>query len=228
MATMVKYIYPILIVLVVVFFVYMLSRLRKATTLELERTLYAKNDPGLYLSLLANPRLRLLYRKTTLLLFSLNAQLLKGDDDAIVTTLNTLQSAPLTRGEKLEYLSKKLSYFCEKQNAIEAGNALAGIESILKKPKPNQTIILQECRLIYSIYIDHDMKVLKSLESSLQLQRDPEKILTYYRIAKLRYFAGDKKAARENLLLAKNIQSQSAWSSIAAMAYDDLTILERK
>jgi len=228
MTTMLKYIYPFLIVLVVVFFVFLLSRLRKATTLELERTLYGKNDPELYLSLLANPRLRLLYRKTTLLLFTLNVQLLKGDDDAIVTTLSALQSAPLTRGEKLEYLSKKLSYFCEKQNIIEAGNALAGIESILKKPKPNQTVILQECRLIYAIYIEHDQQVLETLKSSLQLQSDPEKILTYYRIAKLRYFAGDKKAARENLLLAKNIKSQSAWSSIVAMAYDDLSILERK
>ena len=225
---MVKYIYPSLIVLLVVFFVFILSRLRKATTLELERTLYGKKDPELYLRLLSNPRLKLLYRKSTLLLFTLNAQLLKGSDTDIVATFTALRSALLTRGEKLEYLSKKLSFYCEKQNIIEAGNALEGIESVLKKPKPKQLSLLNECRLINAIYIEKDMKVMSNLKNSLETQSDPEKILTYYRIAKLQYFAGDKKAAQETLLKAKNIKSQSAWSTIVAMAANDLSILDRK
>lgn len=230
MTTMVKYIYPSLIVLVVVFFVFMLSRLRKAATLELERTLYVKNDPQLYLRLLENPRLKLLYRKSTLSLFALNAQLLTGNDNEIISTLTSLQRVPLTRGEKLEYLTKRLSYFCEKQNREEAYKALEGIEIILKKPKPKpkQASILNECRLIYAIYIKHDLKILPTLKNSLLTQSDPEKTLTYYRIAKLCYFAGDKTAAKENLLLAKNIQSQSAWSDIVALAIADLSILDRK
>jgi hypothetical protein len=225
---MVKYIYPSLIVLIVVFFVFMLSRLRQATTLELERTLYGKNDADLYLRLLENPRLKLLYRKTTLLLFRLNAQLIKGDDAAIAMTLTTLAGAPLTRGEKLEYLSKELSYHCEKQNEEEARAALEGIESLLKKPRPNQQVLLDECRLIYAIYIQHDQKMLESLKNALKTQRDPEKTLTYYRIAKLQYYAGDPKAAKETLLLAKNIKSQSAWSAIVTLAAEDLSILDRK
>jgi hypothetical protein len=225
---MVKYVYPSLLVLVVVLFVFMLSRLRKATTLQLERTLYVTNDPNLYLRLLENPRLKLLYRKSTLLLFALNAQLIKGDDDAIVSTLMALERAPLTRGEKLEYLSKKLSYHCEKQHETQADEALKGIGSLLKRPKPNQQIILDECQLIYAIYIKHDQQVMESLRNALKTQSDPQKTMTFYRIAKLQYYAGDTKAAQETLMMAKNIKSQSAWSDIVRLAADDLSILGRK
>lgn len=223
---MVKYIYPMIIVLSVVFLVFMLSRLRKATTLELERTLYIKNNPQLYLKLLENPRLKLLYRKSTLLLFRLNAYLLKGNDPEISTLFSALQNAVLTRGEKAEYLVKKLSYACEKQNREDAKKALEEVEKLFKKAK--QTNLLEECRLIYAIYIEHDTQQIGRLKNSLTMQNDPQKILTYYRIAKLHYYDGNHEAANESLMLAKNIDTQSAWSDIVALAIKDLSILKRK
>lgn len=226
---MIKYIYPILLLALVWGLIRVLRQLRRQTSNQLEEILYIQNDVDLYLKLLMNPRLGFIYRKSTLLIFRLNGLLIGGNHRDILSTIQQLDGLVLTQGERLEVEGKKLSYFCETQRAKEAKESLDKIEILLAKSKSSRRrFLLEECRLIFAIYILRDTTLLPELEKEAEAQVGARRTLTLYRIAKLQHFADDDKSANETLLKAKSNRSASVWDSIIDLAIQDPSILDRK
>lgn len=207
----------------------LLGRLRRKTSNELEKVLYIRNDPGLYLRLLENPKLKLLFSKSTLLQFRLNAYLLSGEDERIKETIALLDRLPMARGERLEFLQKKLSYFCNQGSEDQAEAALKKIEELLARAKGEHArFILKESKLIFDIYIKHDTGLIKELEQLQKGQQGAARGITLYRLAKLNYFAHDSGKAREYLKQAQKLLTGTTWRDIAESALADLTVLDRK
>lgn len=199
------------------------------TTNELEKVLYIQNNPGLYLQLLKNPKLKILYRKSTLLQFELNAYFLLGDAKQIDKIIKLADAMIMTKGENLEYYQKKISYYCSQGEKDKAQAALNKIESILSKVKGKQTqLISKESRLIFDIYIMHDTKLIKELEQIQVKQKGVVRGLTLYRLAKLSYFDQNNKKAQAYLVKSKELLRNTVWFDIVESALKDMSILNYK
>ncbi|WP_029452286.1 hypothetical protein [Clostridium algidicarnis] len=226
---MYKFIYFTIILIVIFIISLLLNKLRQKTTNELEKILYIQNDPKLYLELLKNPRLKILYKKSSLLQFQLDAYLLLGDDFKIENIIKLLDIMIMTKGETLEYNLKKLSYYCSQAKKDKAQVAFNKIEDILSKVKGHQAqFIHKESKIIFDIYIRHDTKLIKELE---QLQANQEGIvrgLTLYRLAKLSYFDKNSKKTQSYLLQAKELLDNTVWFYIVEEALKDMSVLNYK
>lgn len=226
---MYKLIYLIIFPIAVFLLLFLLNKLRRKTTNELEKVLYIQNDPGLYLQLLKNPKLKILYPGSTLLHFELNACLLLGDDAEIAHRVELLDKAPLSKGESLEYHQKKLSYYCTLGRKDRAEAALRKIESILEKAKGDHALfILKESRTIFDIYIKHDTKLIEELEQIQTEQQGVARGVTLYRLAKLSFFKQDDRSTQAYLLKAKELLAGTAWFDIVESALKDKTVLGYK
>lgn len=216
------------VVIIVVLIQLALGKLRQVSTSELDKVLYDQNNPKLFLELLKNKKLKLLYRKSILLQFELDAYLIAGDDlntEKIITQLN---SFPMTKRENLEFNQKKLSYYCKKGYSEESMAALTMIKSILSKSKEQRYLtIISESELIYEIYIQHNIKLIEPLEAHQKTQTGIDKGLTLYRLAKLSYYAKNEKNAVHYLNLAKPYLVGTYWFVIIDSALKDLTLLEK-
>lgn len=222
------YYYAVFLVLIVLI-IFFLSKLRQKTTNELEKVLYVQNKPKLYLQLLKNPRLKILYSKNALLQFELNAYLLSGDDLQIENIIKLLDVMTMTKGQSLEYNQKKLSYYCSLDKKDKAEDALNKIESILSKVKGDQAqSIRNESKLIFDIYIRHDTKLIKELEQIQANQQGVIRGLTMYRLAKLNYFDHDNNKARAYLVQARELLNNTVWFDIVESALKDMSILNHK
>lgn len=221
-----KLIYFIIFTAAVFFMLYLLNKLRRKTTNELEKVLFIQNNPGLYLQLLKNSKLKILYPKSTLLQFKLNACLLLGADAEIAHTVEILDRTPMSKGESLEYNQKKLSYYCTIGKKDKAETALQKIENILAKAKGEHAgFILKESKTIFDIYIKQDVKLIDELEEAQRSQQGVTRGLTLYRLAKLSFFKRDDRSAQDYLLRAKEFLAGTAWFDIVESALKDKTVL---
>jgi hypothetical protein len=226
---MYRIIYFIILLIIIFLIIFLLNKLRDKTTNELEKVLYIQNKPKLYLKLLKNPKLKILYKKSSLFQFELNAYLLLGDDLQIENIIKSLDVMTMSRGESLEYYQKKLSYYCSQGKRDKAETALNKIESILSKAKGNQVqLIRKESKLIFDIYIKHDTKLIGVLEQMEEKEHGVIRGLTLYRLAKLSYFDQNNKKAKAYLIQAKELLSNTVWFDIIESALKDMSILEYK
>ena len=226
---MVKYLYLILFPVIIYIVIVLLNKLRQRTTNELEKILFIQNNPELYLKLLKNPKLKLLYGKGTRLQFELNAYLLTGDDAKTADTIEIMNTVPMTKGQSLEFHQKKLSYYCSLGKKKEAEAALTKIESILAKVKGDHArFILRESRMIFNIYIRHDTGLIAELEEAQKNEQGFSRGLTLYRLAKLSFFAQNDKKTQGYLLQAKELLANTAWMDIVESALKDTSILNYK
>lgn len=224
-----KYLYPIIVISTILLGQRILVGLRRMSTVELYKVLYNQNNPGLFLSLLKNPRLKLLYKKSVLLQFQLDAFLMLGEHSSIITLFEELDHMYLTKIEKLELNQKKLSYYCGEGYNKEALQTLDEIEKIINKSKSKQlqSIILDN-RLTYRIYIKHDVQLIPELINHLTSQSGVIKGITQYRIAKLYYYKGDEILARKYLNESRFNLIGTIWQPIVNWAIEDLAILKTK
>jgi len=223
---MYRFVYFASLLILVFFIIFILNKLRLKTTNELEKVLYIQNNPKLYLQLLKNPRLKILYKKSTLFQFELIAYLLLGDTYQIENTIKLLDDMTMTKGENLEYYQKKLSYYCSQGKKDKAQASLNKIESILSKAKGNQAqVIRKESKLIFDIYIKHDTKLIKELELIKVNQQGVIRGLTLYRLAKLSYFDQNNKTAHAYLVESKELLINTVWFDIVESALKDMSIL---
>lgn len=226
---MYKFFYFIIFPIVIFIIIFLLNKLRQKTTNELENILYLQNNPKLYLQLLKNPKLKILYGKNALLQFELNAYLLLGDDIQITSIIKLLDVMPMTKGQSLEYHQKKLSYYCTLGKKVEAEAALKKIESILFKVKGKHAqYILRESKMIFDIYICHDTKLIKELDCAQMKEQGVTRGLTLYRLAKLSFFEHNDKNMQAYLLQAKELLVNTVWFDIVESALNDKTILNYK
>lgn len=226
---MVKFIYFMSLPIAIFIIIFLLNKLRKKTTDELEKILYLQNNPRLYLQLLRNPKLKLLYSKSVLLQFELNAYLLSGEDNQIEKIIQLLDAMPMTKGQSLEYHQKKLSYYCTLGKKEKAENALKKIENILSKVKGKYVqFILKEGKMIFDIYIRHDTSLMKELEQAQREEQGVTRGLTLYRLAKLSFFDHNDKNTQAYLIQARELLVNTVWFDIVEAALKDRSILNYK
>jgi hypothetical protein len=224
-----KFLYYAIFLIVVFIILFLLSKLRRKSTQELEKILYFQNNPKLYLQLLKNPMLKVLYRKSILLQFELDAYLLLGDDSRVEDTIGLLDGTPMTKGESLEFCQKKLSYFCTVGKRPEAESVLQRIKSILSKVKGDKAeFIRKESKMIFDIYIRRDTNLIEELERAQMNEQGTTRGLTLYRLAKLNFFNNNAQKARTYLNRAKELLANTAWADIVESALKDMSILNYK
>ncbi|MDV3429144.1 MAG: hypothetical protein LIR50_19300 [Bacillota bacterium] len=223
-----RFLYFAVLLMVVYAGIFLLNKLRQKTTNELEKILYIQNKPKLYLKLLKNPKLKILYKKSVLLQFELNAYLLLGDDTQTENIIKLLDGMIMTKGESLEYNQKKLSYYCMLGKKDKAEDALNKIESILSKAKGDKAeSIRKESKLIFDIYIRHDTKLIKELEQIQVNQQGTIRGITLYRLAKLCYFDKNYKKAEAYLLQGKELLKNTVWFDTVEAALKDMDTLNK-
>lgn len=223
---MYRFFYCVILLIVIFLIIFLLNKLRQKTTNELEKLLYIQGKPKLYLQLLKNPKLKILYKKSTLFQFELNAYLLLGDDFQIENTIKFLDAMKMTKGESLEYYQKKLSYYCSQGEKDKSEASLNKIKSILSKAKDSKAqLIYNESKLIFDIYIRRDTKLIKVLEQNQLKEQGAIRGLTLYRLAKLSYFDHDNKKAQGYLIQAKELLQNTVWFDILEAALKDMSIL---
>ena len=83
---MIRNLYLILVLILIVLAVMTLEKLRYRSSRTLDEILYVKNNPDLYLRVLQNRWLRLLYSDSTIENFRLNAYLMMGNQKKIEDT----------------------------------------------------------------------------------------------------------------------------------------------
>ena len=225
MASLYFIFFPIVIFIII----FLLSKLRQKTTNELEKIIYLQNNPKLYLQLLKNPKLKILYGKSALLQFELNAYLLMGDDFQITNIIKLLDVMPMSKGQSLEYHQKKLSYYCTTGEKDKAEASLNKIVGILSNVRGNHAqYILKESKMIFDIYIRHDTKLIKELEQAQMKEQGITRGLTLFRLAKLSLFEHNDKNTQAYLIQAKELLVNTAWFYIVESALKDKSILNYK
>lgn len=226
---MLKYIYLIGVIVIAVLWSIFLRKLRKYTTQELENVLYIQQNTQLYLNLLTNKKLKLLYRSSSLFMFKLDAYLLLGDDSKIQEIFKLLDQSKMTKGELLEYNAKKLSYYSLKQDKDQSSNALETIDKLLKDNKKEAYIkVRDDSHFIYRIYIEHDTSLIPTLKKDINKLQGIQKGIQLFRLAKLYHYDHKDEQAKSSLQNALPLLENTNWHAIVIMAMKDIHILEYK
>jgi tetratricopeptide (TPR) repeat protein len=207
-----------------------MATVRKRTVSELNRLLHQEGNFILYQELLDNPRLRLSFRKQTLMILKLRGYLLSGDECKIKELIAYLDRSRLTVYEKTDYYQKRFSYFAQKQDAKETEISLNYLKSLEKKDR-RKTIrgVISEAELIYEIYIRHNPKIIpRLLEAETNYQNNIQKGITEYRLAKLYYFDNQPEKARAYLEKAKINTEGTYWHPVILEALKNNQVLAVK
>lgn len=216
-----------LIVIIIVLLNLMLTQLRKQSVTELDKTLYVNQNPQLYLQLLDNKRLKLLFPDSAIQLMKLNAYLMIGDGAKIEEQMNLIDQLKLAKGDKVDYQTRKLSYFCEignKEQALSARNQISALIGSSRNQKDHE--IAEDANRIYRIYIEHDASLIKPLKQMMESQSGTQKAITAFRIAKLYHQQGDDDSAQKYLEKGYGPSLGSAYRSIISECINDTEKLE--
>lgn len=221
--------YMAVVLVLIILILFGLRALRRKTTAMLEQVLYVKQAPQLYLELLQNPRFKLLYRKSTIYLFQLDAYLILDDLHEIEERINLINTLPLTKPEKLDFLMKKLSYSCMKQDQQASKQTLEEWKQLLSSQKNEHAQrLLMEGETIYRLYIEHDQSLVSLFHQELQTSEGYRKGLVYYRLAKLAYYRNDNTAMNIYLKQAQSLLKGSTWQETVQEAQHNPSILETR
>lgn len=218
---MIRNLYLILVLILTVLAVMTLEKLRYRSSRTLDEILYVKNDPDLYLRVLQNRWLRLLYSDSTIENYRLNAYLMTGNQKKTEDTFKYLDTKKFSKGEALDYNMKKLSYYALHNNREKAKEALDYIDRNLKDES-----LKEESRLIYGIYVLKDTKLIKKLDAMASEQTGQVKGLSLFRIAKLYHFDSDNRKAEEYLNRALKYLEKTAYRTQIIDCLNDLKKLE--
>lgn len=223
-------VYPIVIFVLFVGLRFFLLNIKKHTDRQLNSLLYETQQFNDYQLLLTNKRLKWVFSNQELGILKLNGYMVESDDFKILAQIKVLDKMKLKPRQRLEFLSKRFTYFVElgrKKDAVESYNAIA---KILKTSKHAEaTKIMDEATTVLKIYIHKDTRILPELiqksknESNLIVQG-----VIYFRIAKLYYFLKKFDNMNEYLNKAKAQLKGTYYEEIVLFALKDPSILNTK
>lgn len=209
----------LLIGIIIIFIILQLTRLRRETTLKLEKILYVNNDVKTYLTVLNNNKLlKLLYPKGTIENLILDGYMMLDDADIIEKQFEKVEVLHLNKGELLDFNLKKLSYFAKTDNKKKSKQALDAINKILEGN--NQTKykeIKEEADRIFRLYIDKDVSLKNELLQLANRQKGIQKGITYFRLAKIAYYKKEQKDVVKYLHLAKPLVEKTNYQQIVEL-----------
>jgi len=223
-------IYPIILFLIFVGFTYVLSYIRQSAIREINRLLYVKQEFDIYQEFLENKRLKLIFSKGQLQVLRLNGAILGKNDELAKSVIYKTDKMKLKPYERLDFYQKRFSFFVEEGNKKEANISLENLKTLLgKNTKKEATEILEEAKLVYSIYIEHDTSKISVLVEKSELIKEPlTKGINYFRIAKLFHFKSQKSEVKKYLFLAKPFLENTYYEDIVISALKDESILDIK
>jgi len=223
---MIKWFIAVAILIVVMLI--SLTKLRAKTVSELNKILLIQNNPKLYLQLLENPRLKILFNQGTIEHFKLKGYMVLDDKNRIENTIDKIDHFSLSKGEKMEFNTLKLSYYAKKGKKEKSLEALNTLEKILSDAKKDESkAVLKEARQIFDVYINHNVKLIPELIEDAKLQTGQSKVICLYRAAKLEYYNNDKKEALKLLSSAKADAKGTVYQEIIENCISNLQCLEK-
>ena len=207
-----------------------LHSIRKRTDRELIELLYVKEQYVLYQELLKNKRLRLIFSKIDIEILKLNGFMVESNDEKIMNQITYIDQLKLNNRQKIDFLSKRFTYFVELGNQNEASLSYVSMKEILERSKKNEaSVILDEAKTVLNIYIYKDIRLIPSLLSKAENETNTVvQGVLYYRIAKLYYFAEKPELSREFLFKSQKQLKGTYYEDIIEQALIDLNILNTK
>lgn len=217
----------IIVIIISLVLVFNLDKLRRKTTLELRKILYLERNISLYMTLLNNKRLRLIYTSATIEILRLDAWIFQNDNNKIEESFENLKHFKLTKNQKLDLATKKISYTCsinDKDNACEALEEIKKLASNKKKLH----FLVEESSLIVDIYIHHDISRKNDLLNMEKEDQDENrKGLTNFRLAKLEYYQNKTSEVDYYLKRAIGFLQDEKWLEIAKCCCDNHSLLAK-
>ena len=222
-----------LVMMVLVFLaLHLLSALRAQAERELRR-LY-QQDVRLYLERLEhNSRLKLVFRKSVLLLYQLEGYMKLGDDEAIRTLIAQLDQLRLPPRDKLLFLQDRMSFFVSAGEWEEARASRDDLAAFLRKTKADRQEqyqkVIADADQIIGVYVDRDTSLIPALRAQAADTADPvQRGVLQYRLAKLYHFAGDIDMRRVYLKRAAKNLKNTYYAVMIKEALEDPSVLERQ
>ena len=222
------YLWGLLIILLIWIILSILVQLRRKTVSELNNVLYVNKNIKLYLSLLENPRLKLLFPQSTIENFRLDGLLFTNDEAEIKKQFSKLDRENMSKGVAIDYQTKKLSYFAKLGDAEQSKQAVDYLIKNLSGTKnKHNSEILEEANRIYEIYILKNIELIDTLKNQAENQNGKMKGITLFRIAKLYYFKQEENEAKKYLLKAQPICKNTDHEEIINDCLKDLSLLNQ-
>lgn len=207
-----------------------MSQIRKKTNAEYERLLYREQNLLLVRELLNNRRLLWAFSKQEIAIKKLHAELLLGNDEDVILTMKYVSEMRLNRKHRLDFYYHSFTFYVQsgvKGKARESYEEMKKILSSSKRQEAKQ--MLTESTRVMNIYIDKDTSLIPKLIDEISSITNPiNQGIQYYRIAKLYYFAHNKKQMHVYLDLALPLVKHTYYYEIIKQAKTDASILETK
>ena len=225
---------PLALTLVMMALIFLALRLLSALRTQAEkelRRLY-QQDVALYLERLEhNRRLKLVFRKSVLLLYRLEGYMKLGDNQMIRQIIAQLDQMSLQPRDKLLFLQDRLSFFVS--TGDEARASRDSLVSFLHKSKADRQAqyqkVIADADQIIGVYVERDTSLIPALRAQAADTADPvQRGVLQYRLAKLYHFAGNVEMRQVYLKrAAKNLQN-TYYAVMIKEAQTDPTALERQ
>lgn len=220
--------YIVLVTLIILGILLLMRKLRSDALVELRKTLYIEHDPVKYLSMLKSRNLKLVLRKGTLQLMELEGLLYTGNRQETERVIAELETAKLSKAEKLDFYQRKLSYYLSAGDKERATESYKLIDKLLEKETDEKLVqIRSEAKLLVDVYVRHDVSRLNHLLEKAKHQKGVQLGITQFRIAKLYHFKKDDASAKNTLREAAANLKGTSWASIVEQAIKDTSLLEK-
>lgn len=202
---------------------------QKAASEELGDVLHRQGDARRYLRMLQSGRLKLIFRKSTLLLMNLDGLLELRDAAAVSLVFSEAESGKIRfRPEERLYLEqRRMDWAVQSGDGRTARQALKAMETLLgqaKDAKPRA--VLADARLLEGVYIEKNTGLIPELRGLEAKQAGAMRGVTRFRLAKLFWFGKNEKEALSYLSLAGADLAGTAWEARVRQASEDPTRLE--
>lgn len=202
---------------------------QKAASEELGDVLLRQGDARRYLQMLQSGRLKLIFRKSSLLLMRLDGLLELRDASAVSRAFAEAESGKIRfRPEERLYLEqKRMDWAVQSGDGRAARRALKALEGLLgqaKDAKPRA--VLADARLLEGVYIEKNTGLIPELRGLEAKQTGAMRGVTRFRLAKLFWFGKNEKEALSYLALAGTDLAGTAWETRVRQASEDPARLE--
>lgn len=211
-------IYVSITVVCILFFV-SFSIFKKKYIKEMSKTLYADNNPDLYLKRLDNIEGKIFVNKKMRLFRKIDAYAMKNDKDNILNIFKELESLKLSFGQKVNLYEKEVEYYINQKiydKAIEANKNLQDLAKQLDVEDLQKIAI--NCNALVETYANKN----GSLANEMVKYAEKANIVTvkgtyYFRAARCYYYRNEPKLVDKYLEKAyDNLAKTSLASTILA------------
>lgn len=192
----------ILIIGIILFVAWMFYSQREVAYLSI--LLYRQGNADEYLKELNTFQGKLFFNKRLRTLMSIDAWMLKNNQEELAKAFDDARSHRLPMGDRLLVLQKELVFCVDHKKNDSAEEIFAEIEKLYEsmgnKQKEKYADALQECRYTIAINVKHSGKYADEIEKKAKsVKEDIPSGVYFYKAAQSWYFKKEIKKCREDL-----------------------------